>query len=436
MDSETGYLPIEENCEVTSLQGAVDVIRAAAAKGKALYPIGGGTQLGMGGPPRRPGVALRLARLNRVVDYPSRDLTVTVEAGMTLGSLQELLASQNQWLPLSVPEPHRATIGGLLSTDWPSLRQTRYGSARDFLLAAKAVDGTGCEFNCGARVVKNAAGYNLCRLLVGSFGGLAVLTEVTLMVRPRPEASLFLVTTCPHLEAAENFVRALGPRITEVATAQLLAGQVWMMWHEAFKVQPATPQPLWLVIGLEGSVPEVAALEAEVTPLLAQFVSQEVLCLSTEESREIWQCLEGFSGLPSAIVDKVSPSGQAPVLLQVRTMPDRTLCTCRQLVDFSEALAWEADLSAGLVWVWLEATKEDFPKIWNTLYARMAASEGKVVVAGRPATWDLSPQMVWGEPPDGNGVILASRTARKIAIELKKRFDPQGILNPGRLPWS
>lgn len=433
MDQEAQYFPIEESFQPTSPQEVAEIVAGAARQGRAVYPVGGGTQLALGAPGRRSGIALKLTGLNRVVDYPSRDLTVTVQAGMTLANLQQILGEHNQWLPLGAPEPERATIGGILSTNWPSLRQSRYGGAADFLLAAKAVDGTGSLFSCGARVVKNAAGYNLPRLLVGGFGGLAVLTEMTLMVRPRPETCMFLVGTCQPLEAAEQFLRTFGRRIGEVAAVQLLVGQIWRSCHPVFDASSASRPHMWIAVAFEGSVPEVSDLQAESQTILGESAKGEIHEVPSDDAASLWRCLENFSGRPPAGVDESADDAAGAVLLQVRTLSDRAVCVCRQFAELPQTIAIQSDLAGGTTWAWVKSTKEEFPSLWTNLLGKMRTLGGKMVIAWHKPSWRLTAEMVWGEPP-GEGA--AEKPARKIITRLKRQFDPQGILNPGRLLWT
>ena len=111
-------------------------------------------------PAKTPGLALSLARLNRVVDYPARDLTITVEAGITLAELDALLVTEGQWLPIEVPQPPRATLGGVVATAWSGPRRYGWGQVRDYVIGISAVDGRGLPFKGGGRVVKNVAGYD------------------------------------------------------------------------------------------------------------------------------------------------------------------------------------------------------------------------------------------------------------------------------------
>ena len=132
-------------------QAAVaEAVRSAAGKGLAVYPVGGGTMLDFGVKPTRPGIALSLAKLNRVIDYPAADLTITVEAGMTLAELAKCLAAQRQRLPIDVPQPDRATVGGAVAVNAAGPRRYAYGTMRDYVLGLTAVDGAGTTSSAAA----------------------------------------------------------------------------------------------------------------------------------------------------------------------------------------------------------------------------------------------------------------------------------------------
>lgn len=129
--------------------------------------------------------------MSAVVDYPARDMTITVEAGMPVQELQQVLAAENQQLPVDAFDPS-ISVGALVASDVAGPRQYGYGTLRDYVIGIEAVDGHGRIFHAGGRVVKNVAGYDLCRLMVGSRGSLGILTQVTFKLKPVPEHSLLL----------------------------------------------------------------------------------------------------------------------------------------------------------------------------------------------------------------------------------------------------
>ncbi len=165
---------------VGTVQDITDAVRSAVKDQKTLtaarHVIGTTRQLD-------------LSAMNRVVDYPARDMTVTVEAGVTLRILYDLLRTEGQQLPVDVADPDM-TIGAFVASDLAGPRQYGYGTLRDYLIGMEAVDGQGRVFHAGGRVVKNVAGYDLCRLMVGSRGSLGILSQVTFKLKPIPEQFL------------------------------------------------------------------------------------------------------------------------------------------------------------------------------------------------------------------------------------------------------
>ncbi len=176
--------------KATSIEhpASIDELRQAvgrwAAEGLAIYPQGGKTALDYGGIPARPGVAIDTTSLKGVIDYPAADMTITVEAGITLAELQSILATEGQRLPLDAPSPERATLGGIYATNTCGPRRFAAGRPRDLILGVSFVTADGKEIKGGGRVVKNVAGYDFPKLLTGSMGTLGVITQMTLKVRP------------------------------------------------------------------------------------------------------------------------------------------------------------------------------------------------------------------------------------------------------------
>src|SRR5262245_50095288 len=155
-----------------SLDALREAIARSAQKGLAIYAQGGRSALDYGGVPALPGVALDTTALNQVIDYPAADMTITVQAGITVSRLQSLLAEQNQRLPLDVPQSERATLGGLYATNVTGPRRFGAGRPRDMILGVSFVTSAGEDVKGGGRVVKNVAGYDFPRLLTGSMGTL------------------------------------------------------------------------------------------------------------------------------------------------------------------------------------------------------------------------------------------------------------------------
>ena len=135
-----------------------------------------------------------------MIDYPAADMTVTVQAGMTLASLRAVLAEQGQRLAVDAPHPDRATLGGIFATNTSGPRRFGAGRPRDQIIGVSFVTADGTPVKGGGRVVKNVAGYDFPKLLTGSLGTLGILTQMTLKVRPAPEASAIAWASFPDAD--------------------------------------------------------------------------------------------------------------------------------------------------------------------------------------------------------------------------------------------
>jgi glycolate oxidase FAD binding subunit len=178
---------IERVVTPTSIPELAEAVRAHNRG--AIYPIGAGSWMDLGYSPMVPGLGVSTRLLNRVVDYPHEELTITVEAGILVTELQKILAEKGQMLPFDCPHPEKATLGGLLATNTSGPRRLAYGTARDSILGLDVIDADGQRIHGGGRVVKNVAGYDLPKMHIGALGTLGIIVEATIKVRPMPEAS-------------------------------------------------------------------------------------------------------------------------------------------------------------------------------------------------------------------------------------------------------
>ncbi len=189
-------------------QDVASVLAAADAAGAGVLPRGGGTQTGLGMPPRRYDLALDLRRLDRVVEYEPADLTMTVEAGLRLSELQRLLGEHGQWLPLDPPLPDEATIGGVLATNASGPSRLRYGSPRDLVIGMTVALASGELVKSGGRVVKNVAGYDLSKLHIGALGTLGVIVQAAFKTAPLPPRDT-IVAVSGDLDALSKLADAI-----------------------------------------------------------------------------------------------------------------------------------------------------------------------------------------------------------------------------------
>ncbi len=204
-DAIDGVLP-RLIVEPDSAEGLAAALAAASREGRATVLRGGGTKLGWGRVPTGVDLLLTTSRLNSLLVHRHGDLTATVGAGVTLATLNETLAEHGQWLPLDSAFDD-ATIGGILATNDAGPLRHRYGTPRDLLIGIRLALADGRIVKAGGNVVKNVAGYDLGKLVSGSFGCLAAIVDATFKLLPRPQASATLTVTYAYPEAARGSCR-------------------------------------------------------------------------------------------------------------------------------------------------------------------------------------------------------------------------------------
>ena len=198
------------------------VLRVAAAHDLAVVPTGAGTMLHWGPPPERCDLLVDTCCLNEILEHAAGDLVTRVQAGVTLESLGEALASQGQRL-VAEPPVEGSTVGGMLATGVAGPHRFRYGTSRDLLIGVTVVLADGTIAKSGGKVVKNVAGYDLGKLLTGSYGTLGVITEATFRLHPLPADSRWVTAPFPETDPgnAHDLVATLAASVLEPAAIEV-----------------------------------------------------------------------------------------------------------------------------------------------------------------------------------------------------------------------
>jgi glycolate oxidase FAD binding subunit len=181
------------------------VLRLANERGLVVAPAGGLTKQQIGGVPERIDILLSTTRMDKIEQYDPGDLTIAVAAGMPFAAMQRQLLEHHQWVPCDAANLEHATIGGLLATGAAGPLKSTFGHMRDFCIGVQFVTTNGKVVKGGGRVVKNVAGYDLMKLLTGSYGSLAVITRANFKVFPRPRQTRTFVCSFASLEEALKF---------------------------------------------------------------------------------------------------------------------------------------------------------------------------------------------------------------------------------------
>lgn len=382
-------------------------LRACDAAGEAVVIFGGGTLQGIGQAPARYDVAISVGALDRVLAYEPRDLTIAVEAGMTVGTLERTLAKNRQFVALDAPRRATTTVGGVLASGWLGPRRTTYGRPRDLLIGTTAVLADGTIAHAGGMVVKNSTAYDLSRLYAGSLGTLAALVRANFKTRPLPALQRAALAALPEgtRERAVAHVRALAIEPTATLVVGGFAGEIdgrdgidgrMLLFFEGSEhaVERAT-RDLRSALGAAG-VPETQLVDRAAGEVLQRAIDAYIAPCGASVTYRI-------GGLPSDALQRERATG---ILAQRHGLAYESICDARTGDVIARVVAEDAGHLDVTILPFDEALHEAHPR-------------ATVISAPDRTRGGLS---VWGAPPPA----LAQMRA------LKERFDPKGTLAPGR----
>ena len=380
------------------------VVVERVAQGHALYPQGGGTALDYGDPPRDPGVVIDTRAIGRVIDYPAADMTITVEAGLTLSALRAVLAEKGQRLLIDAPQPDRATLGGIFATNTSGPRRFGAGRPRDQIIGVSFVTSDGALVKGGGRVVKNVAGYDFPRLLTGSLGTLGIIVQMTLKVRPIPEASALAWVPMPDVEALGPMFDRLNTSATRPMALELLNPTGARLVGEALGLSTSD----WvLVVGFEDNATSVAW---QLDRLKDELGRADLAILEGATAGPLWSALTEFQAAEVGALSfmaNLRPSSVVPFV--TRLDPSRWAIQAHAGNGIVRGHALGETELEGLA-LEIEQFRAD------------AVRDGGNLILPRCPTDAKERLRVWGEP----------RPDWAIAERVKQALDPKGVMNPGR----
>jgi glycolate oxidase subunit GlcD len=269
-----------------SAEEACEVLRLAASEGWTVVPSGAGTWLDVGNPMRRADVIVSTRRMQRIIEHEPTDLIAIAEAGVTLDALNAELGRAGQWLPLDPPDDGRATIGGVVATGMSGAQCFGYGRPRSSVIGMRVALADGRIVKAGGRVVKNVAGYDLCKLFTGSYGTLGLILELTFKLKPRPMQTATIAASA-SLDSLFRSARAvLDARLLPVAIELLSSSAAARIGVSDEDAHPA------LLIRYAG-MPETIAFQTAETAKLLRNAGATVISDASDDD-EYWRKLSAL----------------------------------------------------------------------------------------------------------------------------------------------
>ncbi len=386
-----------------------DAVRWALDHEQALEVAGRGSKRSIGRPSQTD-LTLDLSGLTGVTLYEPAELVLSARAGTPLSEIEALIAQHNQELafepidygPLVGGEAGQGTLGGAIAANLSGPRRIKAGAARDHFLGFSAVTGRGDTVKSGGRVVKNVTGYDLSKLMAGSWGTLAAMTDVTIKVLPKAETEAsVLIEGLDDAKACAAMAAALGSSY-DVSGAAHLPDHVASWFDGLSKPEAST------VLRLEGFAASVTPRKEALAALMQPF--GPVLLMDETESRALWRSIRAVKPFVAA---------QDRPLWRVSLPPAQGYRLAEKITPAAQMFY---DWGGGLIWVAMPfANEPDAGSI------RGAAAEigGHATLIRAPASVRATVEVFQPEPP-----ALAALTRR-----VKESFDPRRVLNPGRL-WA
>jgi glycolate dehydrogenase FAD-binding subunit len=386
--------------EPSTVAEAVEVVAEAAPGSKSLAFMGGGTDLEAGAPPGKLDAVVRTTRLSRVVEHAPSDQIVIVEAGLTLEELQKTLASHRQRLALDPPLPGRKTLGGIIAANAYGPRRARFGTVRDLIIGISFIRADGTLARGGGKVVKNVAGFDLPKLMVGSFGTLGLIATATFRLHPLPEEE----TTILLPDRTSSDVREL---VAAVRKAQLEPSSAVAAWREGNHFDVA--------MRFEGFQAGVAEQRERLAGLVASQPGRACETLDEAAARAFWSVHDERRATPPL---RARLTG---LPTQIQAIAEEILPGLLGAID-DASFHWYATIGVGF----LGGTPAGADA--RSLAAAIQAARERIARLGGTLTFQALPPAfreeldVWGPPPPAFSLMQA----------VKSRLDPERRLAPGR----
>lgn len=378
-------------------QEAAECLRISSRLRATVIPAGSMSWLDCGNPVRSADMVLSLERMTRVVDYSPPDLTATVQAGLLLHTLNGLTTRERQWLPLDPPGSSAASMGAVAACNSSGPLRLGFGTPRDYVIGLKLAHADGTESKCGGRVVKNVAGYDMNKLYVGSYGTLAVITELTFKLRPLPDSNATVVLTAKHHASLLAFAG-------RVIASELQPASVFLTKRLVSDLSASSAETERLFIRF---IDNAAAVRHQVDWIRHEIGDDlDVTVLIDDDSESLWRHVADIDQRAANAVRISVPASNVGSRLVSLTMPG-----CAAAVDFG----------LGIIRLSFDGDEKQTVETIKQMRSQAAESGGTLFVE-RASSGVKQEVDAWGNGYDAYDLMRS----------VKAKFDPESVLNPGR----
>lgn len=393
------------------------VLKFAAEQNLAVIPCRNATKLGIGNRPRRYDIALSVKEMNQVWHYEPADLTVSVEPGIKLGDFEHFLSRQSLWIQLDPPGGAKSSLGGIVATNAAGPLRLRYGAPRDMVLGLKVATTEGKVIKTGGRVVKNVAGYDLAKLITGSYGTLGVIVEISLKLFPLPGRRATWVLRTSSLDVARDFRRRILDSPLSPMRMVLLDAGAASLSRGDLELHQGDELEIWVEFGGSERVIQ-RCLETVRDLARAAGASEEVL--DDLSATRGWDLISDFG---STRLEDSPQSVTVKAALPIDSGEEFLQFTHNQCEKHALRAASFIQNGVGVAHICL-VPKDSSPvssAFIQELRERAISLGGSLILERSPL--EIKKEMdVWG--PVGDDFMVMQK--------LKKLWDPKGILSPGR----
>ncbi len=400
-----------------STEQVAHIVRAANESRTTLVPWGGGSRQQTGPCLEAADTVVCLKNMNQIIEFDASNFTVQIQAGMVNGELQKQLAKENLFFPLDPFHMERSTIGGEIATNASGPRRTMYGLVRDLVLGVTVVSPTGDIIHTGGKTMKNVAGIDLCRMYIGSWGTLGIITEAVLRLFPTPEASTGLYITFSDPEDAFRMVgRLLNSPLTPSAI-ELVDSVAGYNVAETVGSSLNNGEVL-LIVNSEGTKGDVARHRKDIASLAEANKAKTTITLEGEKASRAWAA---YCDVHEAMLGAGPATFQGKASVPISKLGDMVQQVKKISASHGVKTGMTTHCGSGILYTYLTDEVEKLVNVTGVLKKAAAGLGGFFLVESAPLSFRKEMS------------VLPPRSDYRLMRRLRTEFDPRNVLNRGRL---